>query len=140
MALQFSTTYRDNLLDELETTIGQSAVIQIYSGAIPSSCATAASGTLLAEVDLAASGDWNAASGGTKTLASLPLSTTGQSGAGSGTAAGYFRIYESTKTTCHVQGTVTATGGGGDMTLNNNSIASGQTFDITGFTLTAPGA
>ena len=41
---------------------------------------------------------------------------------------------------CHMQGTITATGGGGDMTLDNTNIAAGQTVNITGFTLTAPGA
>jgi hypothetical protein len=35
---------------------------------------------------------------------------------------------------------VTATGGGGDMTLDNTSIASGQQVTITSFTITAGGA
>jgi hypothetical protein len=35
---------------------------------------------------------------------------------------------------------VTATGGGGDLTLDNTSLATGQDVLITGFTLTAPGA
>jgi hypothetical protein len=39
-----------------------------------------------------------------------------------------------------MQGTITASGGGGDMTLDNVSIATGQTVNVTGFTLTAPGA
>lgn len=53
-----------------------------------------------------------------------------------GTAA-HFRIYASDGTTAHMQGTVTATGGGGDLTLDNTSIASGQSVTITSFTLTA---
>jgi hypothetical protein len=56
-----------------------------------------------------------------------------------GTAA-HWRIYASDGTTCHMQGTITATGGGGDMTLITTSITSGQPITITGFTLTAPGA
>jgi hypothetical protein len=52
-----------------------------------------------------------------------------------GTAA-HFRVYASDGTTCGIQGTVTATGGGGDMTLDNTSIASGQAVSITTFTLT----
>ena len=52
-----------------------------------------------------------------------------------GTAA-HFRLYASDGTTQHMQGTVTATGGGGDMTVDNTSFASGQAFSITGFTLT----
>jgi hypothetical protein len=39
-----------------------------------------------------------------------------------------------------VQGTITATGGGGDMTLDNTSISSGQQFNVTSFTITAGGA
>ena len=58
--------------------------------------------------------------------------------AASGTA-GYFRFYDASAN-CHMQGTITATGGGGDMTLDNTNIAAGQTVNITGFTLTAPGA
>ncbi len=135
MALQFSTTYRNALLDQLATTLGGSEKLKIFTGSAPANCGTADSGTKLAEFDLASSGDWNAASGGQKTLASLPLNTTG---AASGTA-GYFRMYDSVGT-CPLQGTVTATGGGGDMTVDNTSIASGQTVNLTGFTLTAPGA
>jgi hypothetical protein len=51
--------------------------------------------------------------------------------------AGHFRIYDSGGTTCHIQGTVTATGGGGDMTLDNVSISSAQDVVVTAFTLTA---
>lgn len=124
------------MLDQFETTAGESEKIQVWSGAAPANCATAASGTKLAEWDLASSGDWAAAAGGAKTVNSLPISSTA---VGTGTA-GYFRIYDSTGTNCHMQGTVTATGGGGDMTVDNTSIATGQTVNLTGFTLTAPGA
>jgi hypothetical protein len=50
--------------------------------------------------------------------------------------AGHFRIYDSGGTVCGIQGTITATGGGGDMTLDNTSIASAQQVTITSFTLT----
>jgi hypothetical protein len=35
-----------------------------------------------------------------------------------------------------MQGTITATGGGGDMTLDNTSITSGQQVQITSWSLT----
>jgi hypothetical protein len=35
-----------------------------------------------------------------------------------------------------MQGTVTATGGGGDLTLDNTSINSGQTVNITSWSIT----
>ena len=56
-----------------------------------------------------------------------------------GTAA-HFRVYASDGTTAHIQGTVTATGGGGDMTLDNVSIAAAQAVSVTGFTINAGGA
>ena len=115
------------MLDALSTTEGGSEVIKIWTGSAPANCAAGDTGTKLAEFDLGASGDWNAASGGSKTLAGLTLSATA---AATGTA-GYFRMYDS-GAACHVQGTVTATGGGGDMTMDNTSIASGQTVQITG--------
>jgi hypothetical protein len=58
---------------------------------------------------------------------------------GTGTA-GHFRVYNSqaTKdgTTCFMQGSVTITSGGGDMEVDNTSIATGQTVTVTTFTLT----
>lgn len=57
---------------------------------------------------------------------------------GTGTAA-TFRIYDGSAV-CHIQGNVTATGGGGDLTLDNTSLASGQTVTITTFTVTAANA
>ena len=62
MALQFSTTFRNALLDQLETTVGTSAVIQIFTGSAPANCGTADSGTKLIEFDLAS--DWAAAASG----------------------------------------------------------------------------
>ena len=51
--------------------------------------------------------------------------------------AGYFRISRAgSPTECDIQGTVTATGGGGDLTLATTSITSGLSVDITGGTIT----
>ena len=50
--------------------------------------------------------------------------------------AGHFRLYDSAGTTCHLQGTVTATGGGGDMEVSSTSFTAGQSFTVTTFTLT----
>jgi hypothetical protein len=135
MALQFSTTYRNALLDQLETTIGTSAVLKIRTGAAPPDVGTADSGTVLATLTLPA--DWMAAaSGGTKAKSGTWQDTSADA---TGTAA-HFRLYASDGTTCHMQGTVTATGGGGDLTVDNTSFAAAQSFTINTFTLTAPGA
>lgn len=137
MTVQWSTTLRNALLDQWEATISTSAVVKIFTGSPPADCGTADSGTMLVEFDLAS--DWAAAaSSGSKSLSSTPISAT--AAAGSPSTAGYYRIYASDGSTCHEQGTITATGGGGDMTIDNTSISSGQTVKITSWTKTAPGA
>lgn len=135
MALQYSTTVRNAQLDALETAIGTSAVLKIRTGAAPANCAAADSGTVLATLSLPS--DWMAAaSGGSKAKSGTWEDTSADA---AGTAA-HFRLYASDGTTCHAQGTVTATGGGGDMTVDNTSFALAQSFTVTAFTITAGNA
>jgi hypothetical protein len=131
MSLQFSVAVRNARLDAVETTIGAAAILKIRTGAPPANCAAADSGTVLASLTLPS--DWlaNAASG-SKALSGTWEDTSADS---TGTAA-HFRIYDSGGTVCGLQGTVTATGGGGDLTLDNTSIASAQDVKITAFSLT----
>lgn len=132
MSLQLSVSVRNARLDAIETAIGVSAKLQMWTGSPPASCATAASGTKILEDTLAS--DWAAnAASGSKSFNNTPIAGTGLSPGGT---AGYFRIVDNAGTTCHMQGTITATGGGGDMTLDNTSIATGQAVNVTGFTLT----
>lgn len=134
MSLQLSVAARNAGLDAYETAVGVSAKLDIYSGSPPANCAAADTGTLLATLSLPS--DWMAnASGGSKGLAGSWTGT----GSAAGTA-GYFRIKDSTNTTCHMQGTVTPTGGGGDMTMDNTNIASGQSITVNSFNLTAGNA
>jgi hypothetical protein len=122
LALQFSVAVRNAKLDAIETTLGVSAILRIRTGAAPASCADADAGTVLAELTLPV--DWAAAaSGGTKAKS------------GTGTAA-HWRLYDSTGTVCHAQGTCTATGGGGDMELSSTSITTGDAVSVTAWTFT----
>lgn len=135
MAFQFSTTSRNAALDAIETAIGTSAVLKIRTGTVPADCGTADAGSVLATLTLPS--DWlAAASGGSKSKSGTWEDASADA---TGTAA-HFRIYASDGTTVHMQGTITATGGGGDMTLDNTSIASAQQVTITSFTLSAGGA
>lgn len=128
MALQLSTTMRNNRLDQFESTIGTAARLLIYSGAVPANCAAADPAGLLATLVLPT--DWmNAAGSGQKTL----LGTWSVAASGTGTAQS-FRIKDSGLTTCHCQGTVGL--GSGDLSLDNTSIVAGQTVSVTTFTLT----
>lgn len=128
MALQFSVSVRNARLDAIEVTIGTAPVLELRSGAPPANCAASATGTVLATLNLP-SDFLNAASGGSKTIAG----TWQDLSADAGGTVGYFRISQAG--TCHVQGTVTNTGGGGDMTLDNVVLAIGQQVTITTFTL-----
>jgi hypothetical protein len=135
MTLQLSAAARNAVLDAIETTIGTAAVLKLRTGAPPADVATADSGTVVATMTLPS--DWmSAAASGSKAL----LGTWQDTSADNAGTVGHFRIYQSDGTTKHLQGTVTATGGGGDMTLDNNVLAAGQAVSITSFTLTAGNA
>ena len=135
MAIQYSVTVRNAKLDAFETAVGVSAVLKIRTGSAPANVATADSGTVLATCSLPS--DWMAAaSAGSKALSGAWTDASADS---AGTA-GHFRIYASDGTTAHMQGTVTATGGGGDMTVDNANFAAAQTFNVTSFSITAGNA
>jgi hypothetical protein len=138
MSVQQSTTVRNAKLDAVETAIGVTPVLKFFSGAQPANCAASNSGTVLGTGTLPS--DWMAAaSGGTKSLLGT-WTITGAAGASTGTDIGHYRLYASDGTTCHEQGSVTDTGGGGDMTLDNSNIASGQVVTVTSYTKTAGNA
>lgn len=135
MTLQLSVAARNAGLDAYETATGTSAILKIRTGAPPANCAAADSGTVLATLSLPS--DWMAAaSSGSKAKSGTWEDTSADA---TGTAA-HFRIYASDGTTCHFQGTITASGGGGDMTLDNTSLATGQQVTVSSFTLTAGNA
>jgi len=131
MTLQYSTTVRNAKLDAVETAIGATPILTIRSGAVPANCAATNSGTVLATLTLPS--DWLAAAASGSKAKSGTWEDTAADAAGT---AAHFRIYDSGGSTCHLQGTVTATGGGGDLTVDNAVFAVGQAFSITGFTLT----
>lgn len=134
MAVQYSTDYRDAANDLFETTVGAAPLLKAYTGAQPANCAAAATGTNVANGTLPS--DWlTASSGGVKNL----NGTWTMTGAATGTL-GYYRIYNSAGTVCHEQGSITATGGGGDMTVDNTSVVNGQTINVVSFTKTVGGA
>lgn len=134
MAVQLSVAVRNAKADAQETAIGANPLLRIRTGAQPANCAAARTGTVLATINCGA--DWlTAASNGIKqrngTWEDLAADAAG--------TAGHFEIMDSTGTTCHMQGTVTATGGGGDLTVDNVIFAVGQAFSIGTFNLTEGG-
>jgi hypothetical protein len=127
MAFQYGATLRNNQISQIQTTIGASGTLKIFSGAEPANCAAADPAGLLATIALPASFLTSAA--GVTTLAG---SWSASASAG-GTAAS-FRMYDGSSV-CHVQGNVTT-----DLVLNNTNITLGQTVTVTSFTVTAGNA
>lgn len=130
MAIQLSVTVRNARLDAIETTISTTPYLDIRTGAQPADCAQADSGTEIEHMALPS--DWMAAAAsGSKAKAGTWSGTADADG-----TAAHFRIKDSGDTTCHMQGSITATSGGGDMELDNTSITTGQTITVNTFTLT----
>lgn len=110
-----------------------SGLVRVYTGAQPASADLAPTGTLLATFT-ANDPSFGAAAAGTATLDVTPtLSTTGLA-AGD---AGWFRIVDSTGATV-LDGSVTATGGGGDMIMSTIAVSVGLTLQLTAGTITMP--
>lgn len=129
MALQYSVTVRNAQLDAVESAIGTAPKLQLRTGAPPANCATADSGTLLCEMTLPS--DWmDAAAAGSKPK----LGTWSGSGAADGDV-GHFRVKDSAGTTTHMQGTVTATAGGGDATMDNITVTTSLPVAVNSFTI-----
>lgn len=136
MAIALTTAARNAGIDAIAGLVDAGpagGTIKIYTGASPGPN-TAVTGTLLATFTLDATRAFAAAATGVVTLDVSPAITT--TGVAAGTA-GYFRMADSTGTAV-LDGTVTATGGGGDLELNTTTISSGLTLEITSGTLTQP--
>lgn len=128
MARKFSAAVLNAMLDAYESQIGTTPTLEIRTGAAPANTAAADSGTVLATITLPS--DWmSAASGAVKSL----LGTWQDASADATGTAAHFRLKQGG--TCHDQGTITATGGGGDMEVDNTSLASGQQFTVTSWAL-----
>lgn len=129
MALTFTTGLKNTLLDAIETAVGASARLIIYSGT-PPSVNSSPTGTVL--VDMTLPSNWMAAaSTGTKTL----LGTWSDTSANATGTATYFRILNNDASTSFIQGTVGTSGA--DIILDSTAIVFEDTVSITGFTLTA---
>lgn len=130
MALQYSVTVNNARLDAVESAAGASAKLRFYTGAAPTNCAAARTGTLLVEMALPA--DWmNPAAANVKTKLGA---WSGTAVAGAGATPGYACVMDSAGTTCHIQGTSGV--GTGDIPVDG-TITAGQSVTCNSFTLNA---
>lgn len=139
MALTLNATARNTLLDSGFQSVFNSGTLAIYSGSKPATANLAPTGTLLASITLPADAFAAAASG------AIAKSGTWEDASADATGtAGYFRLKASGDDNtldgafARIDGTITATSGGGDLELDNTSISSGQSVTINTFTITAP--
>lgn len=117
------------LLDLYDVHFPVSSVLELRTGA-PPGAENAATGTLLVSITLPAT-PWNAAAAGVKTKNGV------WSGVGVAVGAiGHYRL-RNVADTRREEGTVTITGGGGDATVDNTSVAVDQVVTITGYTRTS---
>lgn len=121
MAITLNTTLKNTILDGFDSAFN-SATLEIRSGSAPGAGNTA-TGTVLASITAPADA-FAAASGGTK----AKNGTWSDSSADATGTAGHFRMTSGSNV---IEGTVTATGGGGDIELDSTSIAAGQVVTIT---------
>ena len=125
MTYQYGTNLKNAKLNAINTDLGSTSTMKIFSGAEPANCAASDPSGLLATLSLPAS-PFAAASGGAVAL----TGTWSAAASASGTAASW-RIYDSSAV-CQIQGNTT------DLTLSpSTSITSGQTVTITTFTITS---
>lgn len=126
MALAYSTTIRNAMLDAITTAAGSNALLSIYDGIRPATGGAAT--TLLAQLTCNATFA-PAASGGVLTVNSI---TQDSSANATGTAT-WFRITTSVSTFV-LDGNVGISGS--DLNLSSTSIVAGQPVSVTSFTIT----
>jgi len=131
----------DAVVDLLDAGTAANARLRIYDGAQPGRPDDAATGTLLAEIDLGTATIFGAATTGTGTLADtatatasgiLPKSNTSATAAGTAT---WFRAVDKDATGI-IDGSVGTADA--DLILDNTSIATGQTVTLSSWKVKLP--
>lgn len=107
--------------------------IEIRSGTQPTAADDTATGSVLVTVELP-DPSFGAAASGVSTANAIGAATATASG-----TAGWFRAYDSAANKV-MDGSVTVTGGGGQMTLNTTTISIGTDIAVTAWTITMPAA
>ena len=129
-ALDLKNTTANYALDQLyDNKFPASSVLRIRTGGV-AGAENADTGTVLATITLPAS-PWAAAASGSKAKNGTWQDASADA---TGTAA-HFRLSDALLAE-NEEGTVTLTGGGGDMELDNTSIAAGQQVSVTTYTRT----
>lgn len=127
MAVTHATTLRTVLADAVDNYINTTGATDASGDLV-----IRASTTILVTFVLA-NPAFGAAASGVITLAGVPIAAV----AGAAGTADNFQIRDRANAAA-VSGSVTATGGGGDITVSNTSIAASQSCTLDSLTYTAP--
>lgn len=128
MTLRYSMELRNDRLARIEAICGPNPILRIRTGAQPGGLHLADSGVVLATLNLPA--DWLQAPANGLVQKNGTWEDLAADAAGN---CGHFRIYKADGVTPVIEGQVTATGAGGDMTVDNVALAAGQEFRVTAF-------
>lgn len=131
MTIKLSTSQRNAMAQAMEDNMGGTPVLKIFTGGAPTNDTDPNTGTELVSINLPADA-FNISNG----VLSLSAAVSG-TGIADG-SAGHFRLYNTDGTTVAQQGTVGQ--GSGDLSIDNVSIAIGQTVNLNGYSLTMPNA
>ena len=134
MAIQKSIALRDAQNNQIEIVAGPSALLRGYTNSVPANCAAGDNGIQLFEIVLPA--DWltQSANGVIAQLGAWAALGTFQG------LARCFRIKNASTFATHLQGTITPTDYGGDMTLSDVNILTYKPITVTSFNCVASGA
>ena len=136
--IKFRDTSKTAILNAIKTDIDSGAAagkLLIYSGTIPATPETAATGTLLAELPL--SYPMGSITGSGSSLALTFAAITQDSSANATGVAGYARVVTSSGTSIY-DCDVSTTGGGGVLQLNTINIVAGGPVLVTAFMISVP--
>jgi len=128
--MDFAESCLNAAADAIEADIGASPTFEFRTGAKPADTDAADSGTLISEIQCPADFLDDAALG-VKQLAGVWE----DAAADDAGIIGHFRM-KTAGGVCKIQGTVTLTGGGGDMEVQNTNVQAGQKITVTAFQLT----
>lgn len=124
--MQYSIALVNARLQAIENVIGPSPQLRIYQGTMPLTVGGLDAATLLATLILPV--DWmdDPVLGIVNLLGSWHTDAAVFNG-----TAQYFRVWNAAGDTAHIQGTISLTGGTGDLQLDNTDVATGQALTIS---------
>lgn len=131
MTLRYATALRAAQQQALSDFAGNSGLLKIYSGSLPTNPQTSIDTQVLLGT-LTMNATAFVSSNGVLTANAITQDTASDA---TGTAS-FFRLFKLDGTTVVMDGTISDTAGSGDMKLNTTSIVSGGPISCTGFVIT----